>query len=510
MKRLFAIFLLTLIAALHGHGHALASEPGKVRVTFLLVCDVYEMAEGASGRGGLARIATAIKQERERNANVVVVHAGDAISPSLMSSLDQGRHMVDLLADLKLDVFVPGNHEFDFGPDVFRARMKEATFPILAGNVYDADGKPISGIHATLMLERAGVKIGIAGFTAEDSVTRSSPGDLKFSPTMDATLSTTAELRKAGADIIVQAVHAPRPVDAQLIQEGSADLILSGDDHDLMMYFDGKTAFVEAMQDGWYVAAVDVDIEVEVKDGKRKVKWWPNFRFIDTAAVEPDPDMMARIAVYEKQLSDALDKPVAELGSPLNSSNAEVRGGEAAIGNLYADALRAATAADAALLNGGGFRGNRQYNAGDMLTRRDVLKELPFSNKVFVLQLTGKQLRAALEQGFAKADNLTGAFPQVSALKIRADLGQPVGTRVLSVEVAGKPLDDAASYTLATSDFLAGGGDGYAALQGADVLVGDTDARLLTDVVITHLAEQKKVSAAIEGRIVVGRQAQPQ
>jgi 5'-nucleotidase/UDP-sugar diphosphatase len=497
--------LLGLALTLPAH-----AETSRHKVTLLLICDIYEMAANKAGRGGLARIATALKQERARNPHTIVAHAGDAISPSLMSSLDQGRHMIDLLGDLKLDVFVPGNHEFDFGPDVFKARMAEAGFPVLAGNVRNGDGSAIPGIAPTRMIEAQGLTIGVAGFTAEDSVSRSSPGNLQFTATMDSTLSVTSQLRKAGADLVVHVVHAPRPVDVQLMQEGAADIILSGDDHDLMMQFNGKTAFVEAMQDGWYVAAVDVDVEIEVRDGKRKVSWWPNFRFIDTAAVEPDPDMLARIAVYEKQLSDALDKPVAELTSPLNSSNAEVRGGEAAIGNLYADALRAATAADAALLNGGGFRGNRQYDAGDTLTRRDVLKELPFSNKVFVLQVTGKQLRAALEQGFAKADNLTGAFPQVSGLKIRADLAQPAGARVLSVEVAGKPLDDAASYTLATSDFLAGGGDGYTALQGADVLVGDTDARLLTDVVIAHLADQQKVGAAIEGRIVVGRQAQPQ
>ena len=496
--------LLVVAAIMPAH-----ADTSRHKVTMLLICDIYEMAENRSGRGGLARIATVLKQERARNRNTIVAHAGDAISPSLMSSLDEGRHMMDLLGDLKPDVFVPGNHEFDFGPDVFKARMAEAAFPVLAGNVLDADGSEISGIAPARMMEVAGLKIGIAGFTAEDSVSRSSPGNLKFTPTMDSTLSVTSQLRKAGADLVVHVVHAPRPVDVKLMQEGAADIILSGDDHDLMMQF-GKTAFVEAMQDGWFVAAVDVAVEVEVKDGKRKVKWWPNFRFIDTASVEPDADMLARIAVYEKQLSDALDKPVAELSSPLNSSNAEVRGGEAAIGNLYADALRAATNADAALLNGGGFRGNRQYEAGSKLTRRDVLAELPFSNKVFVLEVTGKQLRAALEQGFAKADNLTGAFPQVSGLKLRADLSQPVGARVLSVEIGGKPVDETATYRLATSDFLARGGDGYTALQEASVLVGDPDARLLTDVVIEHLAGQSTVGATIEGRILVGRQAQPQ
>ncbi|MDX1718282.1 MAG: 5'-nucleotidase C-terminal domain-containing protein, partial [Anderseniella sp.] len=78
------------------------------------------------------------------------------------------------------------------------------------------------------------------------------------------------------------------------------------------------------------------------------------------------------------------------------------------------------------------------------------------------------------------------------------------------VEIGGKPVDETATYRLATSDFLARGGDGYTALQEASVLVGDTDARLLTDVVIEHLAGQSTVGATIEGRILVGRQAQPQ
>jgi 5'-nucleotidase/UDP-sugar diphosphatase len=140
--------LLGLALTLPAH-----AETSRHKVTLLLICDIYEMAANKAGRGGLARIATALKQERARNPHTIVAHAGDAISPSLMSSLDQGRHMIDLLGDLKLDVFVPGNHEFDFGPDVFKARMAEAGFPVLAGNVRNGDGSAIPGIAPTRMIE---------------------------------------------------------------------------------------------------------------------------------------------------------------------------------------------------------------------------------------------------------------------------------------------------------------------------------------------------------------------
>ena len=482
----------------------------KVEVTFLLVCDIYDMAPNQDGRGGLAKVAAVFAAERKSRKHIVTVHAGDAISPSLMSGLDRGAHMIDLLNGLGLDVFVPGNHEYDFGPDVFIKRMAEATFPIFAANLADAAGKPLPGIAGDYVYETDGVKFGIIGLTAEDSVTRSSPGNLRFSPSLDVALDRAAKLRKAGADLIVLVAHAPRHVDAALRRESGADLILSGDDHDLLLGYDGRNAFLEAMQDGYYVGAIDLEITVEEKDGKRRLRWWPNFRLIDTAAVAPDPAMAARVAVYEKLLSKELDQPLATLAAEMDSRNAMVRGGEAAIGNLFADAVRERLAADAALLNGGGFRGKKLYQAPGTITRRDVLAELPFGNKAYLLAITGRDLKAALEQGLARAENLTGAFPQVSGMTIRADLSKPVGQRLVRLEVAGKPVEETRTYRLATNDFLARGGDGYDALKQAAILIGPTDGELIVNHVMAWLQGKGKVSPAIEGRTIIARLVEPQ
>ena len=114
------------------------------RVCFLLVNDVYRIEENKDGRGGMARFAAAVKAERARalaeGRHLVCVHAGDTLSPSLLSSFDQGAHMIDLFNDVGLDVFVPGNHEFDFGKDIYFERMGEARFPILAANLKGSDG----------------------------------------------------------------------------------------------------------------------------------------------------------------------------------------------------------------------------------------------------------------------------------------------------------------------------------------------------------------------------------
>ena len=182
--------------------------------------------------------------------------------------------------------------------------------------------------------------------------------------------------------------------------------------------------------------AVDVDVTIKVEDGARKASWWPNFRIFDTKDVTPDPAMALRVREYEKLLSQELDLEVATLGAPLDSASRVVRGGEAAIGDFVADAMRAQTGAQIAIINGGSIRGNRQYAAGHRLTRRDILTELPFGSKTVLTTVTGAQVRAALENGLSQIG--AGRFPQVSGMVVVANAHAPVGARVVSIEVDGK------------------------------------------------------------------------
>jgi len=505
MMRLLLVGVLALL--LLWGPTADAANVEKKRFSLVFVCDIYNMSANRQGRGGMAKIITAVKAERAGKGAVLVAHGGDTISPSLMSGLDRGVHMIELINLMKPDIFTPGNHEFDFGAGVFKKRMAEAKFPVYAANLRDENGKQIPGIKSHAIIDLDGVKVGLIGLTAEDSVKRSSPGKLQFSSSPRTAYRLAGQLRKQGADLIVVVSHASRHIDDQLIAEKAADIILSGDDHDLQIRYDGKRAFVEAMEDGLYVAAVDVDVIVKTKGKKRSVKWWPNFRLIDTASLHPDPEAVKLITGYQARLSDELDVKIGTTLTELDSTNAGVRGGEAAIGNLFADAIRSATGADIALLNGGGFRGKKIYPANGAISRRDILKELPFSNDTWVVEITGKDLRAALEQGFALAHNLTGAFPQVSGMTIRADVSRPAGDRVVSVKVGGKTIEDAATYKLATNDFLARGGDGYSALKKAKILVGATDGKLIANHVMAYISKKGTVSPKLQGRVIVARSA---
>ena len=82
-------------------------------------------------RGGFARLAAVVKAERAKGGHVIFAHAGDTLSPSLMSGIDHGAHIMTLTNMVTPDIFVPGNHEFDFGKAIFLQRMAEAQVPAL-------------------------------------------------------------------------------------------------------------------------------------------------------------------------------------------------------------------------------------------------------------------------------------------------------------------------------------------------------------------------------------------
>jgi 5'-nucleotidase/UDP-sugar diphosphatase len=489
-----------LVAVLAGLVSATAFAE-QVTVTFIQTNDI-DKFEGSGERGGFARLNAVVRAERAKGGHVVYGHAGDMISPSLLSGLDKGAHTIMLTNLVPPDAFAPGNHEYDFGPDIFLKRMGEAKFPLIAANLRDADGKVIAGFSDTLMIERGPLKIGIVGLTSDESYHASSPGNLKIANALEVGLAEAKELRAQGADFVVALTHSGHAEDRAMYDSRLIDLVMTGHDQDLLVNYDGRTAMMESYEQADYVTIADITFDISDKDGKRQVKWHPSFRVIDTKDVTPDPETKAKTDELAATLTKELDVPIGTTTTALDSRRATVRTGEAAMGNLVADALREAVNADVAITNGGGLRGNKEYPAGHALTRKDVLTELPFGNRTMKLQVTGATILTALENGFSEVEDGGGRFPQVSGLKVEYDPAKPKGSRVLKVEANGKPLDVAAKYTIATNDFMANGGDGYVVFREAKPLLTVRDAKLMANDVMAYVTVRKTVSPAVEGRIV--------
>ena len=498
-SRLGTLAIAAVLVILASHD-GLQAQSITTKATLVLTSDIYKMNED-KGRGGYPRLAAIVKAERAASPNVIVVHAGDALSPCLLCGFDQGRHVIDITNRLAPDIFVPGNHEFDFGREIYIKRMADAKFPILAANLRGPAGEKLAGHEDTKIITIGDVKIGFVGATAEDSYKKSNPEDLKITAVVPTVTAKAKELRAAGADIVVAVVHAAREIDFELYDARVIDILLSGDDHDLRMVYDGKTAMAEAGQDALYVVAIDLAMETRTVEGARQVTWRPQFRSLDSTAYTPDPDMLQVVKNYEAELSRELDVPVATLVAPLDSRNATVRGAEAAIGNLIADAARDATGADIAVINGGGIRGGKLYEAGHKLSRRDVITELPFGNLNIVFELKGAEVRQMAEIGLSKSPMAAGSFMHYSGMTVEADLSKPPGSRVVSIKVGGQPLSDTRLYTVAGSDFFQRGGDGYVMFKTAKLATRLEDAKLLANDVMVYARKLDKIDIKPEGRV---------
>jgi 2',3'-cyclic-nucleotide 2'-phosphodiesterase (5'-nucleotidase family) len=154
-----------------------------------------------------------------------------------------------------------------------------------------------------------------------------------------------------------------------------------------------------------------------------------------------------------------------------------------------------------ALMNGGGIRGDRTYATGTVLTRKDVLTELPFGNVTVLLELSGADLLSALENGVSEVEDAAGRFPQVSGMSFTYDPSRPPGSRIVAVEVGGQPLKSDRIYKLATNEYVYGGGDGYETLSRGTPLIDASGGTLLASMVMDYIAQRGEIAPQLEGRI---------
>src|ERR1044072_3155198 len=204
-RRSFLSSVAATLALIAAWRPAWAQATHSTRITFVLFNDFYVMGEqpfpDGQKRGGFAPLAAVIKAERAKAASegrhVILAHGGDTLSPSVISGLDRGAHIVALTNMIGLDIFAPGNHEFDFGKAVFLERMGEATFPLYAANLRDAGGETLPRFKDRSMMTVGGVRVGLTGIAYEQSPRMSSPEDLRFASCIDTTKAQSAALRIA-------------------------------------------------------------------------------------------------------------------------------------------------------------------------------------------------------------------------------------------------------------------------------------------------------------------------
>jgi 5'-nucleotidase len=492
------LVVATLVVAGCGVTRRATVAPDLVHLTILQINDAYVLDPVDDGkRGGMARLATLVKEVRGQNPNTLFVHAGDFLAPSVLSTYLKGRQMIATLDALGLDVATFGNHDFDFGPAVLIERMRESRFAWVSSNVRDRRTRgAFGGAQHDRIVTLGGLSVGILGLTLPETAQTSQPGpDVVFEDPLRVGREAADALRLRGAKVVIAVTHLHMATDRELGEMAAIDVIAGGHEHEPLVAEAGHAVVTKAGSDTRYLVQIDLWL---TRDGRLVERSW-TFHEVSTRIV-PDPAVAQLVAGFGAQFERELAVTIGRTDVALDARRNIVRSQETAVGDFVADVMREAVGADVGVINGGGIRGDRVFPPGP-LTRRDVHTLLPFTNTVMKVEMTGAALRQALEHGLAQGDNQSGGFLQVSGLTLTYDGRRAAGSRVVGIDVRGRPLDPDARYTVALLNYLAQGGDGHAAFRAARVLIRSESAPDLAGVVLRAIESRQTIAPAIEGRL---------
>ncbi len=424
----------------------------------------------AGGRavGGAAVLAAYLERYRAGSAPTVILDAGDVMQGTPLSNLTDGAVVIEVHNRIGVDAAAAGNHEFDWGVSVFQERIAQSAFPWLAANVYVAGSDTLPSWLEPMVLLRRGctpsaqcdsVTVAVVGLADQETPTRTRPSHvagLRFGDPAEALNRWVPRARAAGADFVVVTAHEGGRCD-QGGCEGDIieitrrllhrpDLIVSGDSHTHLDTRVNGVVVVQANSGGTRFSVVDLE-RISRDSVAVRVTAQPT-TFADR--VEPDRAIGALVDEAAERIAPLVGREITTLAHPL-----EREGGEYALGNLIADAQRAATGTQAALMNNGGIR--IDLPAGPV-TYGDLYRLQPFQNTLVTVELSGGELLEAVEHALAGGE--PGAH--VSGLLVEYDPGAPAGERVTSLVLeTGASVSASQRYTVTVNDFMAEGGSGY-------------------------------------------------
>ncbi|WP_394138203.1 5'-nucleotidase C-terminal domain-containing protein [Cytobacillus oceanisediminis] len=497
----------------------------------------------------VAKRVTAVKELREYNPSALLLDAGDVFSGTLYFNEFKGQADLEFMNLMGYDAMTFGNHEFDLGssPEGHQALadfVKGANFPMVSANVDFSNDELFNGIfqedettddpeagniYNGIIKEVDGEQVGIFGLTTEETSNISSPGSVEFENYIEEAEKAVAAFEEQGINKIIALSHigyddsAAVDNDLQLatLVDG-IDVIVGGHSHSELTEpvlieedengeLKDATVIVQAYQYGDYLGALDVEF-----DDEGSVIGYAG-ELIEVDGFEEDAEAAEMLKEYSVQIEEVKNTETggvaaSELPNPRKNddSNVSVRNSETALGNLITDGMLAKakefnTDTVIAFQNSGGIRA--AIDKGP-ITLGDVLTVMPFGNTLATMELTGAEIVQALEQSVSNAPGENGGFLQVSGMKYTYDSSQPVGERVVSVEVEETPgvftaLDESKTYTVATNAFTAKGGDSYAVFAKAYEAGRVTDLGVADwEIFSAYVAELGTVDPQIEGRII--------
>ena len=508
LSLLLALAMMFSLAVTAGAAEEEAAKPLEGQIVILHTNDVH----GAVA--GYAKVAALKQSFQDAGAYTLLLDAGDYIQGDPTVSVSQGKTAVELMNLAGYDAATIGNHEFDYGYANFKTISKDADFPIVSANL-QYNGK-VESAH-TVFTAPGGEKIGVFGLTTPEVGTKAHPAKIKgvtvlgYEKMFDCAQAEVKALEAEGCDYIVCLAHlgiedestGNRSVDL-LEKVTGIDVLIDAHSHStLEETAEAAGETVETMEPQGAVITGDTPV-VYAEEGKTLVtstgtklanvgavvlseeSVFARGIPLESVALEGVKEVADRAAAIQKQIDDDYGATFAKTEVLLNGEKAPGnRTEETNLGDLITDALvwgaeKNGESVDAAVTNGGGIRA--PIAEGD-ITKKDVNTVLPFGNTLSIVKVTGAELLEALEASTFSTPEAIGGFPQVSGIAFTVDTAKefkagdlyPGSTyhkpasiqRVTITSVGGKDFDEKATYSIATNDFMAAGGDTYYAFASA-------------------------------------------
>lgn len=507
--------------------------PDRVQITILGTTDLHgnvkpiDYYTNKPDNRGLAKVATLIKRVRREHPNVLLVDSGDTIQGSPLASFHSRKNnqppdpMMLVMSSLNYDAMAVGNHEYNFGLKVLEKARGEANFPWLSANTYDkSTGK--THYKPYIIKEVAGVRVGILGLTTPGVPTWDNPANyagLEFREPVSEARKWVPVLRNdEKADLVVIAMHMGVGEDlstgevrpGQVPHENEAvsiarevpgvDVIFMGHTHREVpsLYVNG-VLLTQANHWGRHLARADVYLQ------KTPTGWRVYAKSARTLAaddrVEPDPSVVALAEPYDRETQEWLARVIGQSAEELTAREARFR--DTAILDLIQKVQLEAGKADVSMV--ASFNSEARIAKGPV-TVRDIAGLYVYENTLVVLEVTGRQLKDALEHSakyykpYVAGKDLRELidekipaynFDIAEGVTYELDISKPVGQRIQNLRFRGQPLPPGRKLRLATNNYRVNGGGGYTMYKDAPVVYRSSEE--IRELIIDWVERNKTV-----------------
>jgi 2',3'-cyclic-nucleotide 2'-phosphodiesterase / 3'-nucleotidase len=531
-----AMALVLFVAVVAGSS---ASAPARAQITILSTTDLHgnilpvDYYTNKRDERGLAKVATIIKKARAENPNLLLVDSGDTIQGTPLVYYHNKKNneppdpMMLVMSGLKFDAMTVGNHEYNFGLKVLEKARSEAKFPWISANTY-RKGTEQTQYEPYVVREVSGVRVGILGLTTPGIPyweNMENYAGLEFREPVAEAKKWVARLREQEhVDLVIISMHMGLERDLRtgemwvgLVPNENAaisiaeqvpgvDVILMGHTHrEVPSLYINRVLLTQA--DRWGSRVARVDVYMEKPDEAVGGRWRVEARSARTIPVdervEPDAEVLKLVEPYDRETQSWLGRIIGESPADLSATDARLR--DTAILDLIHRVQLEAGKADVSMA--ASFNQQARIPKGPV-TVRDIAGLYEYENTLVVLEVTGQQLKEALEHS-AKyfrdyvpnkraADLIDERIPgynfdTAEGVTYDLDISKPKGQRIQNLRFKGQPIARAQKLRLATNNYRVNGGGGYTMYRNAPVLYRSGEE--IRELIIEWVERHKRIPA---------------